>query len=249
MTDKIWIGSPLDVRQGANADEALANKSDAEFWDDETGITKVDHQRWKDAQKFESEGWLHHWRTASSDRNDIHRDGFDGYKDVPQDLGRVLEIGCGPFTQLQTIMEGRTITDVTLLDPLLEQYKQLPHCAYKENKFRDYKTKLICSQAENLHGIEEMDTAICINVLEHVQDVGLILSKLHRIIKPGGIVIFGERCYDGLDINAVYDVGHPIRVKMKVFQDWEEAFEPLYRVVPTLGNPLAQEHYFIGKKK
>ena len=246
---KIWIGSSTDVRHGDEANDALANKNDAEFWNDETGIIKVDVQRWKDAQKFESEGWLKHWRYAASDRNDIHKTGFSGYEAVPVDLGSVLEIGCGPFTQLQTIMEGRAISDVTLLAPLLEEYKQLPHCTYKDNKFRGYDTRLICSQAEALHGIENIDTAICINVIEHVQDAQMILSKLHRAIKIGGIVIFGERCYDGLDINAVYDVGHPIRVKMKVFQEWEEQFEPLYCVVPDFGDPLDQEHYFIGRKK
>lgn len=249
MTNKIWIGSPSDVRQGEQAGEALKGESDAEFWDDETGIIKVDHDRWKRAQNFESEGWLKHWRTAATDRNDIHREGFAGYKDLPAELGKVIEIGCGPFTQLQTIAEGRTIDEVTLLDPLLEQYKQLPHCIYKSGQFKGLPTRLICSQAEELHGIEEMDTAICINVLEHVQDVSLVLSRLHRILKVGGIVVFGERCYDGLDINSVYDVGHPIRVKMKVFLEWEEQFEPIYRVIPTMGDPLSQEHYFIGIKR
>jgi hypothetical protein len=100
-----------------------------------------------------------------------------------------------------------------------------------------------------LHGVGIHDTAICINVLEHVQDVGEVLTRLHRTLVTGGIVIFGERCYDGLDINAVYDVGHPIRVKMKVFHEWEQQFEPLYCVIPDKGDPLRQEHYFIGKKK
>jgi SAM-dependent methyltransferase len=139
---------------------------------------------------------------------------------------------------------------VTLLDPLLEQYKQLPNCIYKDGKFLEYDTRLICRQAEGLNAIEEFDTAICINVLEHVQDVEAILAKLHRAILTGGVVIFGERYYDGLNINEVYDAGHPIRVKLKVFRDWEEQFEPLFvsNGQPTT-DPLAQEHYFIGRKK
>lgn len=245
---KIWIGSPADVRLEEQADEALARQNDAKFWNDETGIIKVDHDRWKEAQKFESDGWLIHWRTDTSDRNHEHTAGFDEYKNVPKNLGKVLEIGCGPFTQLQTIMGGRTIDTVTLLDPLLNNYKQLPHCVYKDDKFFGHTAELICSQAEALDKTNEFDTAICINVLEHVQDVELVLHNLHRSIKTGGIVIFGERCYDGLDINAIYDIGHPIRVKMNVFQKWEKQFEPLYLVTPALGNPLRQEHYFIGKK-
>ena len=46
MTNKIWIGSPSDIRQGVEADEVLADQSDAKFWNDETGITKVDTARW-----------------------------------------------------------------------------------------------------------------------------------------------------------------------------------------------------------
>lgn len=246
---KIWIGSPTDVREGKAAEEALSRTSDAEFWDEEKGIVKVDDRRWQAAQRFESDGWLRHWRTASSDRNGQHQAGFGGYTCVPSYMGNVLEIGCGPFTQLQTIAEGRTIKHVTLLDPLLEQYKQLPNCIYKEGRFLGYDSRLICKQAEELSVIAEFDVAICINVLEHVQDVEAVLLKLHRSIATGGIVIFGERYYDGLDINEVYDVGHPIRVKLKVFEDWEKQFETLFIGQEPTTDPLAQEHYFIGRKK
>jgi len=245
---KIWIGSPSDVRQGEEALKALAKQNDSKFWDDEKGIIKVDAERWKAAQKFEFDGWSRNWAHATSDRNSEHEKGFNDYINVPQSLGNVIEIGCGQFTQLQTISKDRTINQVTLLDPLIEKYKQLPHCTYKNGRFQDRPTQLLCRQAELLHATEEFNTAICINVLEHVQDVEAVLTMLHRAIVPGGIVIFEERCYDGLNIDEIYDIGHPIRVKMKVFEDWEQQFIPLFNITPVLNNPLNQAHYFIGRK-
>jgi len=245
---KIWIGSASDIRQGKEAEEALTIQSDAKFWDEEKGVVKVDTERWQNAQKFEFDCWMKHWAYAESDRNHEHQAGFNNYEDVPQDLGNVVEIGCGPFTQLQTIAGNRTIREITLLDPLLDHYQQLPNCAYKDGRFLGYPTTLLCRQAEVLHATEEFDTAICINVLEHVQDVEAVLTMLYRAIKPEGVVIFGERCYDGLDIDEIYDVGHPIRVKMKVFEDWEQQFTPLFNITPVFNDPLNQVHYFIGRK-
>jgi SAM-dependent methyltransferase len=248
--NKIWVGSASDVREGKAAEEALARQNDAKYWDDQKGIVKVDDRRWQAAQEFESDGWLRHWSTASSDRNDQHKAGFNNYEAVPQNLGKVLEIGCGPFTQLQTIMEGREIEHVTLLDPLIERYQQLQYCTYRHGRFLGrYDTQLICTQAEDLLAVEKFDTAICINVLEHVQNVETVLAKLHQSIVTGGVIIFGERYYDGLDINEIYDIGHPIRVKLKVLTEWEEQFDTLFFKAEPNQDPLAQEHYFIGRKK
>jgi len=244
---RIWIGSPIDVRQEHNADDILAKTNDSKYWTEE-GIIQVDSQRWEAAQKFESDTWSKYWGGAAEDRNHHHKQGFDDYKDISQNLGNVIEIGCGPFTQLQTISQNRIIKSVTLLDPLLDRYKELKACTYKNGKFKTHKATLICKKAEDLDITEKFDTAICINVLEHVQDAKKVLANLYQCLNIGGIVIFGERCYDGLNINAVYDVGHPIKIKMEVFIKWETQFDPLYNIIPKFGDPLHQEHYFIGRK-
>ena len=59
---KIWIGSPTDVRQGKEAEEALKRVNDSKYWDDTYGIIKVDDERWKKAQQYE----LQTWQIASS---------------------------------------------------------------------------------------------------------------------------------------------------------------------------------------
>jgi SAM-dependent methyltransferase len=245
----IWVGSPTDVRQGDKAEEALAKQNDTKYWNEETGITEVDIDRWRAAQEYEAKTWLEIYPGARSDRNREHKTGFNNYADLPKNLGSIIEIGCGPFTQLQTILKGRKARRVTLLDPLLDHYKTLSHCPYRADDFLGHDTTTLAERAEDLTATNEFDTAVCINVLEHTQHVGLVLHNLHRCLVTGGIVVFGERCYDKLDINKVYDIGHPIRVKLKVLQEWQEQFEPLYHALPTTKDPLRQDHYYIGKKK
>lgn len=248
---KIWVGSPTDVRYGYDAKQALHNINDSKYWSNDVGITKVDKDRWLSAQKFESDGWLKHWSDANSDRNDHHKVGFNNYINVPYNLGRVVEIGCGPFTQLQTIIKGRTADSITLLDPLLDQYITLQNCIYKNKVFGNYQNiplSLICDQAENFNDIEKYDTAVCINVLEHVQDAELILDRLYKCLVPNGIIIFGERYYDGLNIDEVYDIGHPIRIKINVFLEWEKKFGKLYKFISDSDDSLSKEYYLIGQK-
>lgn len=247
--DEIWIGSQADIRHGSEANEILAHVNDSKYWDNETGIIKVDRDRWKLAQTFESDGWLYHWVGVASDRNHEHEAGFNGYQDVPADLGNIIEIGCGPFTQLQTIARNRNIKSITLLDPLIDKYKSLQHCPYRKNKMLSHPVRTICSQAEELNEIEKFNAAICINVLEHVQDATKVLDNLYKCIVKGGIVIFGERSYDDIDINKIYDAGHPIRIKSNVFLEWEKQFTPLYCSTPQSTDPLGQDHYFIGIKR
>jgi SAM-dependent methyltransferase len=249
MSYKIWIGSPVDVRTGDEAVKALAITNDSEYWGDNYGIIKVTAERWRRAQNYEQAGWSCHWRGQVDDRNDHHKTGFGDYKAVSQRLGHVLEVGCGPFTQLSTIMDGRTIDRVSLLDPLLDKYMVLPTCPYKDGSFHKHETTLHCLPLEGLNGAGIYDTIICVNVLEHVQDVRECLYRIHRALSIGGTLIFGERCYDGLDVNSVYDVGHPIRIKMRMFNEFEADFKSLYNVNFTSGdNVPSQEHYFIGEK-
>jgi SAM-dependent methyltransferase len=246
---KIWIGSPIDILYDDKANEALKHINDNKYWHNDNGIIKVDNDRWQTAQKFESDGWLKYWTAAKSDRNHEHKILFDDYKCIPNNIGNAIEIGCGPFTQLQTICENRNLNSVTLLDPLLDKYMDHEGCFYKSGKFLEYPTELLCKQAEELDIVNKFDIAICINVLEHVQDAMSVLNNLYKCLKIGGIVVFGERCYDGLDIESVYDVGHPIRVKFKVFDEWCRLFDIMHRCDINFDDPLNQTFYFIGVKK
>ena len=71
------------------------------------------------------------------------------------------------------------------------------------------------------------DTAVCINVLEHVRDAKLVMENLVKCLKKGGVLIFHDRVYDGLDITKIYDIGHPIRITSKFLEPFLKQFTPL----------------------
>jgi SAM-dependent methyltransferase len=225
METPIWIGSPIDVRHGKKALEALAESSDKKYWQEDTGITQVDEQRWQQAQRYEFDTWMRHGLANSSDRHDEHLQIFDNYRVLPPNLGDLLEIGCGPFTQTRTIVQGRSVQSITLLDPLLEHYKKHPHCSYGG---LSPAPTLLAKPAEDLDAVARFDTVICINVLEHVQNANLVLSNIKRAMRPGAMLIMGERTYDELDVNVVYDIGHPIRIKSAVLNEFKKDLTVLF---------------------
>jgi SAM-dependent methyltransferase len=240
---KIWIGSPSDVRTGEAAENALKEQNDSQYWIEGMGITKVDDERWRQAQQFELATWVNNPQLRD-DRNNEHAHYFNNYEVVPRDLGDVIEFGCGPFTQLQTIIQkGCTARSVTLLDPLINEYLQHPGCAYRNGEFQGLPTELLSLKAENIDIREKFDTAVCINVLEHVQDAILMLSAIGRSLKSGGLIIFADRFYDNLEVDKCFDVGHPIRVLKGTLQDFYNNFKPLFSAIQP-----GDAWYFIGRK-
>lgn len=237
--NKTWVGSPADVRTGDAAEQAINTINDNKFYTDpHTGIIKVDEARWKQAQQFEEAGWTIYWSHSSSDRNHEHYGLFDEYKSLPQNLGKVLEIGCGPFTQASTILATRKADSITLTDPLLDKYLNLEHCPYKTGSLHNLKTTCITIKAEDINYNEEFDTVICINVLEHVMDAMKCLTNIYNSLKNGGILIMGERAHDEFNPFKSYDVGHPITIKTPIFDEFRSKFNIIYK----------NGNYFIGVK-
>jgi SAM-dependent methyltransferase len=128
---------------------------------------------------------------------------FHNYARLPTNLGDVIEIGCGPFTQLRTILgvKGRnwSVGSVTLVDPIIESERQHPHSSFKSGKFTDlsgkvYPTTLIEAGAEDVGQLfhNKFDVVIMQNVLEHVSDSLEVLGALFNITKPGGVVLVWE---------------------------------------------------------
>lgn len=164
-------------------------------------------------------------RGASSDRNKEHARLFDNYRILPEKLGHLLEVGCGPFTQTRTILRGRHAQSITLMDPLLDVYTQHPNCGYPH--IRPQPT-LLTMKAEDLDYHAAFDTIICVNVLEHVQDAVKVLNNIRAACKTGSIIIMGERTYDEFETTRQYDVGHPIRVKRQILEDFKGDMQVVY---------------------
>lgn len=172
-------------------------------------------------------------------------------------MGNFIEIGCGPYTQTQFIIK-RTFTSITLLDPGAENYMlTLPTCIYKNKKLFDKTVTVLNIDAESLPGnySEKYDTVMSINVIEHVWNGFLFLTNLHRILKPGGILIFHERYYSTPLEGEGYldDSLHPIRMKKEIFDEFFKQFKPLYMFEGQTSAQISREYnergfYFVGRK-
>jgi len=221
-------------------------RNDSAYWTDEEGIVKVDRTRWEEAQKFESDGWMVHWRCDIDDRSPEHSMLFANYSILPDDLGHVAEYGCGPFTQLRHIstFHKKSFKSVCLIDPLIDSYPNLQNCTYKNGLLCGVSVTTVKSQAEEHIIHNNYDTIICINVLEHVQDVWKVLNNINASLKTGGRLILGERTYDNFDCTKLFDIGHPIRIKTAVIRKYQQNFRVLYN-----STSQGYEGYFIGVKK
>jgi len=100
-------------------------------------VTVVTDDRWQQAQDWELEVWRNVqpaspvrsllWavirrRPLDDDWNEWWRQQFDGYKCVPTALENVIEVGCGPYTNIRLIRPGRRIAHLYCSDPLARDY-------------------------------------------------------------------------------------------------------------------------------
>ena len=94
---------------------------------------RVDDQRWRAAQSHEATLWTEAPRGQTTDRNAHHAAHFGNYAALPESLGHVVELGCGPYTQLQTILRPSSrVVSITLVDPLAVHYQaHAKGCTYK----------------------------------------------------------------------------------------------------------------------
>lgn len=244
----IHIKSAVNVKYDSEALKELSKCNDKKYWDEKFGIIKVDNERWEESQKFEIEGWSRHWSDHVDDRSMEHDNIFDEYRCLDKNLGDVVELGCGPFTQIRHLINDRgfNINRLTLVDPLISSYAKLSNCSYKNGRLCEINVELVNSKAEDFltfTRLESYDTVVCINVLEHVQDVKKIFENINKILVPGGTLILGERTYDYLDINLLYDVGHPIRIKSVVISDFLKDYD--IKFMSTIDN---HNGYVIARK-
>lgn len=232
----IFVADPVTVYQGEEARQRLQDTNDAEFAGDD-GITQVNLERWQQAQEYERDTWLVYNPEATQDRNDEHAAAFDGYAALPDNLGDVLEIGAGPFTNIHHLPIRCVLRSVTLIDPLIEDYQQHPNCGYKDGMYRDIETSLIAKPIEEYKGRKKFDTIILINTIASCYDASAVCNKVHGLLKSGGYLVWGEmpREHDPMDL---YDVGHPLALKASFIEGFLSGFEEVYR----------NGWYFIGRK-
>lgn len=241
MTDEhLFISSPVNVQRGDAARVMLEQTNDAAYLTPGKGVLSVPLERWQQAQAYERETWLVHGINSTEDRNTEHAAAFDGYSALPAKLGSVIELGCGAFTNLRHILPGREADNITLLDPLINEYHlHHPNCAYKDWSFDDgRRVMFIAETIEDCNTVETFNTVVMVNVLSHCQDALKVFDWINGHLKKGGYLVFGEPARD-IDPLTLYDQGHPLSYSQGVIDDFLKGYKEKYR----------NGNYFIGVKK
>ncbi len=204
--------------------------------------TQISQSRWEQAQQWE----LAHWRRESrglrawlrrlrgrggDDWNHWWAARFDNYRFIPQELDNVIELGCGPYTNVRLIVEDRSVRHLVCSDPLVLHYCALPG-SWIRRAVRSGNLSLDDHAIENAPFKEKyFDLVIMINVLDHVQDAFRCLAAATSLVKPGGLLLLGQ------DLTAeeddIEDVGHPIRLHLTDILPYLTNFEPVLQETLT----------------
>ena len=213
MTDDpkyLYVDEELHFVTGAEAARALQQHSDAAFLDPDKGVVRVPKERWKQAQKYERDTWLVANAGASDDRNLAHEAAFGGYETLAgRTFEHAIELGCGPFTNLRIVARHCRVERCSLLDPLIREYLNHPHCTYDERALRIGETSLgqTLGRTRIGRGVRRLARATAPRLVEqHVPVVQLLPTPIEEM--PDGrydlLVMINvlEHCFDA---TAIFD--------------------------------------------
>jgi SAM-dependent methyltransferase len=255
--EKIFIDQNLNISNGKKAENLIKNQNDFIYYNSkEKGVHKVDTDRWEMAQNYERITWMEHNLSANDDRNITHLERFDNLKslyDYNEKIKNVIELGCGPFTNIRLLTNFNYIENITLVDPLINDYLNHPNCSYKDKKLLGKDVELISLPIEKIDTQKKFDLVIIINVLEHCFDVENIFKKIYNLLSEDGILVFSDVFFKDVKsiIENIYDAGHPIRLSEEKLLEFTQKFNSLYlKFFHNLyGQKWRNDIYFIGKKQ
>jgi len=238
-------------------------------------IQKIDNKRWTQAQEFE----LQFARKTIESDDDWNRwwyEKFDKYAILnKRHFENILEVGCGPHTNIRYILPKITYDKIWLEDPLIQFY--ITYNLNKSNSFVDYlKTKfkkgkinyllktfsdlkvkvdLSSSKLENLpYKDHQMDLIVCINVLDHVSDYDQCMNEMFRVLKKNGTLILGQDLSNEEDMvqcpESYSDIGHPIKVDYPLIeQTLDGKYKKIFEKILSRNegrNPKAHYGTYLG---
>lgn len=97
----------------------------------------------------------------------------------------VLDLGCGGgFAAEELARRGAIVVGV---DPAQELLNVAKSHAKQESLAIDYRY----GTGEHIPAADgSFDLVVCVDVLEHVSDVNLVLAEVNRVLKPGGLFLY-----------------------------------------------------------
>jgi SAM-dependent methyltransferase len=217
-------------------------------------IKKVTEKRWKEALEAEK---LFATQSIPADNymNQWWYEQFDNYSLLAgRTFEHVLEVGCGPHTNIRFILPIIQYRHLYLNDPLIQYYFSISRhnpasksCMKWVNRLLrinqptcqsevlftsgDHQVDLCASKLEELPYRDSlMDLIICINVLDHVQDYDQCMREIYRVLRLGGVLVLGQDLTNEEDYSncpeSFTDPAHPIKLDHHVL---EETLNPSYQ--------------------
>jgi ubiquinone/menaquinone biosynthesis C-methylase UbiE len=139
---------------------------------------------WKKVYDPESSSITLYYREFMQKRRDIVLNVLDGY--FGGEVGRVLDAGCGAGSfVLEVSKRGHDCIGMDITDEMLKMATAT--LKYSDN---GCSSSLLKGSIENIP-LESgsVDVALCVGVLEYVEDLNAAISELIRVIQPEGILI------------------------------------------------------------
>jgi SAM-dependent methyltransferase len=95
--------------------------------------------------------------------------------------GDVLEVGCGEGRGIDWVI--RKVTSYTAIDKIAQVIEKL-QVKYPTAKFLSGNIPPLSEFADN-----SFDVVLSFQVIEHIEDDGLFLKEIHRVMRPGAIAL------------------------------------------------------------
>ena len=114
---------------------------------------------------------------------------------ISQAEGRTLELGAGSGINL--VHYTAKVTEFVITEPSPHMVKHLQPQVSKEH-LRCGSVELLCAGAESLPFEDSsFDTIVATYILCTTPDPALVLSEIHRLLRPGGRYLFVEHVHAG----------------------------------------------------
>ena len=98
---------------------------------------------------------------------------------------RMLEVGAGLGTVAGYVLQNTRVAELVLIEPADNLFPLL-----REQFSGDSRVKLLHGQLEDIAAsLTSVDSAIAVNVLEHIADDRALLRTINRVLLPGGVVL------------------------------------------------------------
>jgi 2-polyprenyl-6-hydroxyphenyl methylase/3-demethylubiquinone-9 3-methyltransferase len=167
--------------------------------------------RWGVAQFFEVWWWRNYLKPKNPEEYRLWK--TDYWRHYLRDCEirispgqRVLDAGCGP-AGIFLFSRNNTVA----LDPLLNQYRQLPH--FRPDLLPG--VTFVEGTLEHMTYQRMFDLIFCINTLNHVRDLSAALEAIRRAACPGATVVISIDTHN-----------YPILARMLRIFSWPDILHP-----------------------